>query len=119
MVKGRMSYRMLAHVSSLSNVETYPASCRTRLVKEDQDEGGPDGGKEADEPNDESQHHALCDQVAESLGLEEARVSIALHGLEDIVFRWVEQLGVCTLLGPFDGILDLGQDALGDNDLSF
>jgi hypothetical protein len=98
-------------------VETYPAPRCTRLIQEDEDEGSPDGSKEADQADNESEHHALGDQVAETLGLQETRIRITLHGLEDIVFGGVEQLGVCSLLGAFNGVLYLCQDALRNDDL--
>lgn len=98
---------------------THPASCGSRLVEEDENKGSPDCGEEADQTEDESQHHTLGNEIAKSLILEEPWVGIALHGLKHIVFRRIKQLRICTLLWSFDGILNLIENTLGYENFSF
>lgn len=112
-------HMLVARSMKLYTLKTYPASCRTRLVQEDEDEGSPDGREEANQPDDKAQHHTLRDQITKTLGLQESWVGISLHRLEDIVLSGVEQLRVCSLFWAFDGILNLRQDALRNDDLSF
>jgi hypothetical protein len=60
----------------------------------------------------------LRNEVAESLALQESWESVPLHGLEDIVFRCVEEFWVTALVGALNGLLHLVQDALGNDNLS-
>ena len=74
--------------------ETYPASNMSRHVGQYHVESTPEAGHQGAEAEDESDQDGKGDEVAESLGLEEAREGVALHGLKDIVFGIVEDFGV-------------------------
>jgi ketopantoate reductase len=60
----------------------------------------------------------LRHKVTEALALQETRIRIALHRLEDVVFGVIKKLWVSTLLRSLNGFLNIRQDALGNNDLS-
>jgi len=77
-------------------VRTYPASSCTRVVKENENERSPKGGKHGNKTKDKSHDESRWDKVAKSLHSKEAWESISLHSLEDIVLGNIEYLRIVT-----------------------
>lgn len=96
---------------------THKATRLPRIVEEDQDKAGPEGGEEAQQPENETEHDARRDKVAEGLGFEEARECVALHGLEDIVFCCIEDFGIVAAV-LFDRVSHGVVDACRKNDFA-
>jgi hypothetical protein len=111
-------YQHMQFTSQFQQLSAYPAPGRSWLIQEYKDERCPYGTEEADQANDQANHHALRDKVAEPFALQEAGESVPLHGLEDVVFGRIKEFRVASLVGSFNGLLDIVQDALWDDDLS-
>ena len=98
--------------------KTYPASRASAHVKEDEIERCPDGSKQSDQTDDQSQHHARLYNVAQGLCTEEAREGIALHGLEDVVLGAIKDFWVIAAL-VLDRVCDVFKDADRNDNLAF
>jgi len=98
--------------------ENEPASGASRLVQEDEDEGSPEAAEQGQESDDQAHHHTRWDDVAESLAREKAWESVALHGLEDVVSSLVEHIWVVAALRALNGVLDIIQETLRNDDLA-
>jgi len=86
-------------------------------MPQDEPVAGPEACGQTQDADDQAQQDAQRDQVAQRFGLQEARVGVALHGLEDVVFGVVEDLRVVAVL-VFDGDDHAVDDGLGEDDLA-
>lgn len=92
-----------------TNEVTYPEPYQPRLVEEDQDERSPETTKHRHKPKNEAQDQRWGDQVTKRLHPQKPRERIALHRLEDIIFRNIKNLWVIAA-----ELLDCCRHILGD-----
>ena len=94
-----------------------PTSRASAGVQEDQHKCGPQRAKQCDQAGDQSQHHARRNDVSQGFCPQKSRESIALHGLENVVFCGVEDFWVVSALF-LNAVCDVVEDALRKDDFA-